>query len=72
MVRLRVLDILQERDLTKYWLYKRMNMTYTGFNKMVLNETESIHYKTLDKLARILECPVGDLFEIVEDDTEEQ
>lgn len=71
MVRLRVLDILEERGLTKYWLFKRMNTTYTGFNKMLLNETESIHYKTLDKLAKILECPVGDLFEIVEDDIEE-
>lgn len=39
---------------------------------MLLNETESIHYTTLDKLAIILECPVGNLFEIVEDDIEEQ
>ena len=44
----------------------------TGVNKMLLNETESIHYTTLDKLAIILECPVGNLFEIVEDDIEEQ
>ena len=28
MVRLRVLDILEERGLTKYWLLKRMNTTY--------------------------------------------
>ena len=72
MVRLRVLDILEERNLTKYWLFKRLEMTYTAYNKMIRNETRSIHYETLDKLSRILDCPVGDLLERVEDkDVEE-
>ncbi len=63
MVRLRVLDILQERKLTKYWLYKRMEMSYQNFNRMVQNETSSIHYDTLEKLSNVLDCPIGDLFE---------
>ena len=70
MVRLRVLDILAERNLTKYWLFKRMEMSYQNFNRMVMNETKSIHYENLDKLSTILECPIGDLFEKTEDTDE--
>lgn len=68
MVRLRVLDILKERNLTKYWLYKQMDLSYQNFNKMVTNQTSSIHFHNLEKLSQILNCPIGDLFEIVEDD----
>ena len=63
MVRLRVLEILKERNLTKYWLYKRIDMSYQNFNRMVMNETSSIDYDTLEKLSDILGCPIGDLFE---------
>lgn len=63
MVKLRVLEILEERNLTKYWLFKRMETTYTSYHKMITNQTTSIHYETLDKLSTILECPIGDLFE---------
>lgn len=67
MIRLRVLDILKERNLSKYWLYKQIDMSYQNFNRMVQNETASIRYETLNKLSNILDCPVGDLFEKLED-----
>ncbi|MBQ9960945.1 MAG: helix-turn-helix transcriptional regulator [Firmicutes bacterium] len=63
MVRLRVLEILAERNLTKYWLYKRIEMSYQNMNRMLNNETTSIRYDTLDKLSTILDCPIGELFE---------
>lgn len=67
MVRLRVLDILAEQNHTKYWLYKQMDMSYQNFNRMVQNETAAIRYENLYKLAQILHCQVGDLFEMVEE-----
>jgi len=63
MVRLRVLEILQEQNHTKYWLFKQMNLSYQNFNRMVTNQTASIRYENLDTLSTILNCPVGDLFE---------
>ncbi len=63
MVRLRVLEILIEQQRTKYWLFKRMDMTYQNFSKMINNETSSVKYENLDKLSSLLNCPVGDLFE---------
>lgn len=65
MIRLRILDILAEQNHTKYWLYKRMDMSYQNFNKIVNNETNSIRFDNLEKLSTILECPISDLFEII-------
>lgn len=68
MVQLRILDILAEQEHTKYWLYKRMDMmSYRNFQKIVENDTSSIRFETLDKLSRILNVPVGELFEQSED-----
>lgn len=68
MVKLRILEILAERNLTKYWLYKRMEMSYQNFNRMVNNETSAIRYDTLEKLSNALNCPIGELFTKTEND----
>lgn len=69
MVRLRILDLLEEQEHTKYWLYKQMDMmSYRNFKKIVDNETSSIRFETLDKLSRILNVPIGELFEQTEED----
>ena len=39
-------------------------MSYQNFNRLVNNETSSIHFENIEKLSSILECPIGDLFEI--------
>ena len=63
MVQLRVLEILTEKDQTKYWLYKQMGMSnYNHFLHIIENETSSIKFETLAKLSQILEVPVGELF----------
>lgn len=70
MVRLRILDILDEQGHTKYWLYKQMDLSYQNFNRMVTNKTSSIKFENLERLTKILQCPVGDLFEFTPDDEE--
>ena len=72
MVRLRILDLLEEQEHTKYWLYKQMDMmSYRNFKKIVDNETSSIRFETLDKLSRILNVPIGELFEQTEGNSNE-
>ena len=68
MIKLRVLDILEEQNHTKYWLFKRMDMSYQNFNKIVNNETTSIRFDNLEKLSNILNCQIGDLFEVIQDE----
>ena len=67
MVIFRILEILESQNHTKYWLFKQLDLSYQNFNRMVNNETSSIRFENLDKLSTILNCPVGDLFEKVED-----
>ena len=44
-----------------------MEMHYVSFNKMVNNNTDSIRFDTLYGLSKILEVPVGDLFECTDE-----
>lgn len=67
MIRLRILEILEEQNHTKYWLYKQMDLSYQNFNRIVNNETSSIRFDNLEKISSILQCPIGDLFEVIND-----
>ncbi len=72
MIRLRILEILEEQSHAKYWLYKQMDLSYQNFNRIVNNETSSIRFDNLEKISSILQCPIGDLFEVInEDDLDE-
>ena len=68
MIKLRITNILLERNLSKYWLYKRMDMSYQNLSRLINNETNSIRFETLEKLSKVLDCPIGELFEIIEED----
>lgn len=68
MVRLRVIEILKEQNKTRYWLCKHMDMHYVSFKKMIENDTNSIRFETLNKLSNLLNVPVGDLFEKIDDE----
>ena len=67
MVRLRILEILEEQNHTKYWLYKQLDLSYQNFNRMVMNQTSSIRFDNLEKLSQILNCSIGDLFETIDE-----
>ncbi|WP_418556217.1 helix-turn-helix domain-containing protein [Hominenteromicrobium sp.] len=65
-MKLKVLDILETKGKTKYWLYKQMGMSYQNFSRMVNNETKSIKFDNLEALCQILECTPNDIFEFSE------
>lgn len=64
MVRLNVLELLQQQGRTKYWLYKQLGMSYQNFSKMVNNETQSIKLERIETLCMLLNCTPNDLFQI--------
>lgn len=72
MIRLRILDILEEQNHTKYWLYKQMDLSYQNFNRIVNNETISIRFDNLEKFTTILQCSFNDLFEIINEENSEE
>lgn len=68
MIRLRVLEILEEQNHTKYWLFKQMGLSYQNLSRMIENKTDSIKFENLEKLSDILNCSIDDLFEKVNDE----
>ncbi len=62
MIKLNVLELLEKKGKTKYWLYMQLGMSYQNFNNMVNNRTKSIRYETMDTLCQIFECTPNDLF----------
>ncbi len=67
MIKLNVLELLEEKGKTKYWLYKQMGMSYQNFTKMIRNETKSIRFENIETLCLLLECTPNELFTITED-----
>jgi len=63
IMKLRILDILEKKGKTKYWLYIQLGLSYQNFNKMVNNQTNGIKFENLQALCDILECTPNDLFD---------
>ena len=62
-MKLRILDILEKKGKTKYWLYMQLGLSYSNFNRLVTNQTTGIKFDNLEALCDILECTPNDLFE---------
>lgn len=72
MIRLRVKDILHEKDLTKYWLNQQMHLSDKNLSRMLENETQAIKYENIEKLCIYLQCSPSDLFEIIPEDNNKE
>lgn len=64
VIRLNILELLKEKEKSKYWLNKQLGMSYRNFNRMVNNETKSIQLDRIETLCQILECTPNELFVI--------
>lgn len=62
-MRLRIKEILAEKQKTKYWLYIQLGLSYQNFNRLVNNETSGIKFENLKALCDILGCTPNDLFD---------
>lgn len=63
MMKLRILEILKEKNKTKYWLNKQLGLSFQNFNNLVYNKTQSIKFENLQAICDILECTPNDLFD---------
>ena len=66
MITLDVLNLLEKKGKTEYWLYHQLWMRYQNFNRMVNNQTNTIRYENMEALCQILDCTPNDLFKITE------
>ena len=68
IIRLRIKEILEEKGKSNYCLSQRLGMCYRNYHNIVTNQTSAIRFDTLERLCEILEVPVGELFEQINDD----
>ena len=62
MITLRVDEILQERNLTPYWLGKQTGISQNNIAKICNGETSTIRFDTIEKICDVLNCSIADLF----------
>ena len=66
MLKLNAIQLLEQKELTKYKLFNRLNtiraskgeplMNYTNFLHMINQDNKSVLYQDLDELCEALEC----------------
>ena len=67
IIRLRIKEILEERGKSNYWLSQQLGMCYRNYHNIVTNKTTAIRFDTMERLCEILEIPVAELFEEIDD-----
>lgn len=63
MLKLRVTELLKERNLSKYSLYKQLGMSYQNYNNMINNKTASIKYENIEAMCIFFNVTPNELFE---------
>ena len=65
-IKVRIKEILKEKNHTKYWLIKNIEGNYQSISNLMNNESSAIRFETLEKLCTVLECTPGDILELEE------
>ena len=55
-------SILKERNKTRYWLAKEINISYPTILRICNNEGSSIQFSILENMCKALNCTLNDLF----------
>ena len=68
MVKYNIVELLEENNLTKYWLRQQMHITSRNINRIIRGETTSISHKYIEELCKYLKCTPGELISIVDEE----
>ena len=63
MLKLRVIELLEERGLSRYSLYKQLGMSYQNYSNMINNKTASIRYENIEAMCIFFDITPNELFE---------
>lgn len=57
-------NLLEEKQLSMYWLSKSTNIAYPTLDNLSKNKTTSIKFDTIEKICKALNCDVNELLKI--------
>lgn len=62
MLSLRINEILTQQGKTPYWLGKQTGISQNNIGKICNGETSTIRFDTIEKICKVLNCSINDLF----------
>lgn len=75
MLKLNVIELLDNRGYTRYQLFNKLNnirslkgesvMSYTNFLNIIQQKNKSVLYQDLDELCEALDCDISELLTLV-------
>jgi putative transcriptional regulator len=61
MIKLRLNELLEEKDRTMYWLSKQSGVRYATIFNLCKGDAAKLRIETLDRICEALNCQPGDL-----------
>lgn len=69
-MKLSIKQKLNEKNMSRYELAKRIGVTYPTIDKIYKGESTSIKFEILQELCKVLDCTPNDILVFDKDDTE--
>lgn len=64
MIKIKIDEILEKQNKSRYWLSKQIGMTQNNLANLCNNKTTSIKFNNLEKICDVLNCRIEDILEI--------
>jgi putative transcriptional regulator len=69
-IEFRLLDLLQKRGHTLYWLAKELDVDYSTIHRFKTEKAAGVSFDLLARMCEALECVPGDLLVLVDEKSE--
>lgn len=63
MLKLRINEILENKNKSRYWLAKQTGISANNIQRMCDGETNSIRFSSIETICKTLNCSINDLFD---------
>lgn len=63
MIQLKLKEILQRKNISRYELQKLTSLNYPRINQLYKNEAKNISFVELEILTDVLKCSISDIIE---------
>jgi len=61
MIRIRIDELLKERERSFYWLAKETGVSHTTLWRLKKDKAQGITFNTLERVCKALKCQPGDV-----------
>ncbi|MCB2300677.1 helix-turn-helix domain-containing protein [Clostridium tagluense] len=67
MIKVNVIDMLNEKERNISWLAKKAGIGYSTIYNFSMGKTTAVNYEILESVCNVLECDIKDILKIVRD-----